>query len=427
MQDKSPADALGGGRYTAVAMVLHWAIAALILFELGLGLRMEHAAGPLRFAVFQLHKSVGITILLLALIRVLWRLTHRPPTLEGAGWEKALAHGVHGLLYLAMLALPLSGWVMISSSRIVVPTLLYGTVPWPHLPGFAEMAAATRDGWHSAGEGIHITLAYGLMAMIALHLAGALKHHVIDRSDILARMAPGAVGGRLGEPRLWVIAVAAVLAAGLGYRWWQVAPPAPSSPVVAPVATPVPEPVASDTPDPAPTAEATQAAAVEVPTWAIAPSSTLQFHTTWSGDKVNGGFKRFTGTIAFSPDALEQSHVEMHVDTASVFSGDAQRDETLKSADWFSSASFAQAVFKASRFRQTSPGHYLAKGTLKLKGVTMPVELPFTLTITGKHASMHGTATLDRTAFKIGEGDYAGTAEIPAAVGVDVAIEATQK
>jgi polyisoprenoid-binding protein YceI len=148
-----------------------------------------------------------------------------------------------------------------------------------------------------------------------------------------------------------VIAIAAVLVAGLGYRWWQVATPAPSSPVVAPVATPVPEPVASDTPDPTPTAEATQAAVVDVPAWTIAPSSTLQFHTTWSGDKINGGFKRFTGTIAFSPDALEQSHVEMHVDTASVFSGDAQRDETLKSADWFPAPALRR---RCSRLRASS-------------------------------------------------------------------------
>lgn len=410
--------------YAPVAIALHWLIAALILFELGLGLRMEGATGPLRFAVFQLHKSIGITILLLAVIRLLWRVVRRPPPLAGQGWEKALAHLVHGGLYLAMLALPLSGWLVISSSRIVVPTLLYGAVPWPHLPGFAAMGAAARDDWHVAGVTLHVTLAFALMAMIALHQAGVLKHHLIERDGTLARMAPGAVS-RIGEPRLWAIGIGAVLAMGLGLRWWQVGAPAP---VVAPVpvkAAPAPMPEPQATPE----AEATPVAATPatVPVWAIAPSSTLHFHTTWSGEAIEGGFKRFTGTIAFSPDTLERSHVEVRVDTASVFSGDAQRDATLKSADWFASSSFAQAVFRARHFRMTSPGHIVAKGTLSLKGVTMPVELPFTLTVRGTHATMQGTARLDRTAFRIGEGDYAATTEIPAGVAVEIAIEADQR
>ena len=109
-----------------------------------------------------------------------------------------------------------------------------------------------------------------------------------------------------------------------------------------------------------------------------------------------------------------------------MFSGDGQRDETLKSADWFAVDRFATAIFRADRFRKTGADRYVARGTLKMKDVTVPISLPFTLRITGDRATMQGIATVDRTAYKIGQGDYAATDEIPAAVKVAVTLNATR-
>src|SRR5688572_32623680 len=86
------------------------------------------------FALYQLHKSVGITILLLSLARLAWRLTHRPPTPVEGGFQGFLAKAVHTLLYAFIILMPLTGWAVVSTSRIEVPTLLFGVVPWPHLP-----------------------------------------------------------------------------------------------------------------------------------------------------------------------------------------------------------------------------------------------------------------------------------------------------
>ena len=424
-------------RYSGVAIVLHWLIAALLLFEIGLGLRMEDSRGATKFAVFQLHKSIGITILLLVALRLMWRYHRTPPSLTSRGWESALARLVHGLFYLLLLALPISGWLIVSSSRIVVPTLLYGVIPWPHLPGFASMAPSGRDAWHAAGEFIHINLVNLAYLLVALHVAGALKHHFLDRDGDMARMAPGTKPGAWIDPRLIAIGLGVLAAAGLGLRWAPIgvhgsSTPSPAAPTAAPSRA-APPPVA---PEAAPQPQAPAAASVdasanaaeaEVPSWSIAKGSTLGFRTRWSGDAVTGGFNRFNGTIVFSPDHLDQSHVEIRIDTASVFSGDAQRDETLKSSDWFSVASFGSSLFKADRFRKTGANSYLANGTLHLKGVTLPISLPFTLDINGAKATMRGTATVDRTAYRIGEGEYASTTDIPAAVSVSVMVRAMKK
>ena len=110
-------------RYSTVAIVLHWAIAALMLFQLALGQFMGPGRTPLSFARFQLHKSVGITILLLTVLRLLWRLMKKPPASSVGGWEGALAKLVHVAFDGLLLALPITGWVIVSASPTQIPTL----------------------------------------------------------------------------------------------------------------------------------------------------------------------------------------------------------------------------------------------------------------------------------------------------------------
>ncbi len=125
-------------RYSTGAVVLHWSIAALMLFQLTLGLTMGEGRTPFSFARFQLHKSVGITILVLTLLRLVWRLAYKPPAPSVGGWEGRLAGLVHAAFYLLLLALPLTGWAIVSASPTRIPTLLYGLVHWPDLPGLAD-------------------------------------------------------------------------------------------------------------------------------------------------------------------------------------------------------------------------------------------------------------------------------------------------
>ncbi|RZK81532.1 MAG: cytochrome b, partial [Methylobacterium sp.] len=150
-------------RYTRVAIAFHWAIAALVLALLGIGLAMTHAdlAPMRRFQLYQWHKSVGITVLVLSLLRLGWRAFHRPPPLPAAmpALERAAAHLAHGVLYALIIAMPLVGWALVSASPFNIPTVLYGVVPWPHLPIVTDLPnkAAVEAGSklvHASGAGM---------------------------------------------------------------------------------------------------------------------------------------------------------------------------------------------------------------------------------------------------------------------------------
>ena len=144
-----------------------------------------------QFKLYQLHKSVGITVLLLALTRLGWRLTHRPPPLpaEMPSLEARAAEGTHALLYALMIGMPLVGWALVSASPLNIPTLLYGVVPWPHLPGLATLH--DKRPVEAGLKLVHAYGAYALIALVALHAAAALRHHVLIGDDVLRRMIPG--------------------------------------------------------------------------------------------------------------------------------------------------------------------------------------------------------------------------------------------
>jgi len=186
--------------YTKTAKVLHWLIALAIIFMLILGWSFDFLPrGETKFALFQLHKSVGITILLLSLLRLGWRLGHRAPPLPTsmARWEQNAAHLGHFLLYTAMILMPLSGWVMVSASSHNVPTILYGFVPWPNVPVPADNKQAVDHLTHD----IHGLTAYVLALLVGGHAAAALKHHFISKDDVLLRMAPRSLTGFLNRLR----------------------------------------------------------------------------------------------------------------------------------------------------------------------------------------------------------------------------------
>ena len=427
------AETTAAAAYTRVAIALHWAIAALLAFEVALGLNMEDAEGSAKFTVFQLHKSVGITILLLVLLRIVWRFRRRPPPLSASGWERGLARVVHGAFYLLLFALPISGWIVVSTSKFVVPTLLYGTIPWPHVPGLSTLAAGAKQAWNHTAEFVHVNLVTVLYGLVALHIAGALKHHFIDRDGDMARMVPGARTGSWSDPRLLAIGLMAVGAVALGLTWGagRTEPVAQSAPAAAipssePSAEPSVEPPAAEV-SAVPEAEASAASEAEASSWTIQRGSRLGFRTTYSGEAVVGSFAKFEGDIVFGPDALDQSKVTITVDTGSVASGDNSRDETLKGDDFFAIGANRSAVFRAERFRKTGPDRYIAQGTLRMKGVTSPLSIPFSLKIVGDEATMRGSATIDRLAYKIGEGDFSTTTEIPAAVAIDIVVKARRK
>lgn len=188
MQSAFPTD-----RYTRTAVVLHWLIALLIVVNVALGLSADLLPDEWVRAVIDTHKSTGITVLGLVLLRILWRIGHRPPALPRnyARWERFAAHAAHGALYALMLLLPLSGWLHDSAWKDAAthPMRLFGLVPWPRIGFIMDIEPTTKESLHDLFGGIHTAFGYVLYALLALHIGGALKHQWLDRERELQRMS----------------------------------------------------------------------------------------------------------------------------------------------------------------------------------------------------------------------------------------------
>ena len=169
--------------YPTPSVLVHWLTAALILAALPLGLYMsELPLSPYKLKLISYHKWIGITALLLFLPRVLVRLTRPvPPPLEGPAWQRLAASATHLLLYVLIVAVPLTGWLMSSAKGF--PVVYLGILP---LPDLLPKDQALGDLFKT----VHETLNTGLLMLIGLHVAAALKHQFIDRDGTLVRMMP---------------------------------------------------------------------------------------------------------------------------------------------------------------------------------------------------------------------------------------------
>lgn len=172
-------------RYTSTAIVLHWLVALLIFAGFPLGLYMvDLPLSPDKLKLYSYHKWIGITVLLLAAVRLGWRLTHTPPPLPAsvAVWQRRASAVVHGLLYLLVIVIPISGWLMSSAKGF--QTVWFGVLPLPDLlekdRELGELLAA-----------VHRTLNFTLLGLVVLHVGAALQHHFIERQPFLQRMGWG--------------------------------------------------------------------------------------------------------------------------------------------------------------------------------------------------------------------------------------------
>jgi len=194
---------VSSAQYDNVAKTLHWLIAFAIIVMLIIGFTMTLLPkdNPYKFGLFQWHKSIGLTILLLSLFRLGWRLAHPAPLLPDhmPAWEKFAARATHFMFYVLIIGMPLTGWIIVSTSPLNIPTMLYGVIHWPNLP-----VPTTPDHKKEISHVFtwaHIVSAYIMVALLALHVAAAQKHHWIDRDDILTRMAPGPIARLLDRMR----------------------------------------------------------------------------------------------------------------------------------------------------------------------------------------------------------------------------------
>ena len=171
-------------RYTGIAMGLHWLIGFMILVSLGVGLYMvDLTLSPQKLRLYSWHKWAGVTIFMLVLMRCAWRLTHAAPPLplHLPRWQRAIAESTHYFLYALMIIIPLTGWLMSSAKGF--QTVYFGVLPIP------DLLHKNKELGETLGL-VHKYLNYTMIGLVIVHIGAALKHHVIDKDDILRRMLP---------------------------------------------------------------------------------------------------------------------------------------------------------------------------------------------------------------------------------------------
>jgi cytochrome b561 len=280
-------------KFGLTARAFHWLIAVLILMLLMMGYQMGTLPmGPDKLWVIGLHKSLGITVLALGVMRLIWRILNAPPPAlhSHAKWEKFLAKTIHVVFYISIIGMPLSGWIMSSASEY--PVNFYG---WFNIP---SIVAKNHD-LAEAMESVHELFALGLMGSVVLHIAGALKHRLIDNDDTLNRMGAN-------------IVIAALALCWMGLVGWVMISDNPDlnedkKPVIAQAEADVH--VSGDG------------------NWAIVKeASAIEFTFTQYGQSVKSNFANWDGQIVFDKDNLAVSRADIRIDAASLKTGSDERN-----------------------------------------------------------------------------------------------------
>lgn len=385
-------------QYTAIAQWLHWAIAAMIVLQFVLAQlseRAEHDGERLRqLALLANHKSVGMTVLVLAVVRLVWRLTHTPPKLptDMLRWQQSASHWAHWALYFFLFALPVSGWLMSSAAAYSVSW--FNLFSWPDL-------ITPSTAWRDNLKLIHEWLGKALFMTALLHIGAACKHHFLDRDTVLKRMTSTATFS----------AFLALIGLGV-FSLTNVGADAPEVPSPAENANASAE--SQVTTDPA--ANSTLAA------WIVdSEQSTIEFTAEQAGADFTGVWQTWQADMRFDRDNLGESGFDVRIDVAGVETDDADRNATLQDVEWFDAASFPVAQFTTQQITATEDG-YSAQSTLTIKGKASPVTFTFTVSQDGDKVMLNGVARLDRLALGVGTGEWASTEWVGQFVDVKVMV-----
>lgn len=399
-------------RYGALSRLLHWLIAGGIVLQFVLAKLAKLAdadeARLKQLAVLANHKSVGITILGLALVRLLWRLISALPPLPASmsSVQRRVSYASHWLLYVLLFVMPLSGWLMSSASAY--------SVSWFNLFTLPDLVAPNSD-LKDLMLLLHDWLANGLFALALLHVAAALKHHFLDKDDVMRRMS--SVTAWLGFAM--VISVGVMTLAGRPDSQTTTTLPAAADATHddAPAtkhrddnAAPIHDDVDGLAPKPAP--------------WQIDyANSHIRFRAEQAGAEFTGTWQHWSAEIRFASDSLATSSINVSVEVAGIETRDDDRDATLLDPEWFDQVRYPFVTFSTRVFRAVTDGSFVADATLNVKGKRHPINFTFTVTKKGPLRVLNGRARLDRHVLGIGTGEW----EDPTWVGQFVEVEVQVK
>lgn len=393
-------------RYTSVAIALHWVIALAIIAMMAGGWYMTDLPDghPDQYALYQMHKSIGITILILTLARIGWRVLNPPPAEPDSlkSWEKQSSHAAHVCFYGLMLALPLTGWFYSSvSTNLQVPTVLYGLVSWPNVP----LSDALRtDAVSDVANSAHSVLSWVAVLLLVVHVAGALKHEFGPEEGVLKRMIPGLFGATNGPRAPSRGALTAFGSALAVFAAVTVTPMLTQGGV----------------------ADVTGTSALQA-NWAVNPDAdpTIRFSGMHDGDRYTGTFENWNATIAFDPEDLAGSRVEVTVDLGSAIANKKLYTDSLPAPEWLHVAASPTATVVLDMFDGAEP-NYTANAALTLKGATIDVPFEFELFFEDDTAYLEGETRLSRTELDVGMASDPGADWVSDEILIEVSLEATR-
>lgn len=395
--------------YGVVAQLLHWVTAALILSLIPLGLYMSGLPATTAPEVAQkswlysLHKTLGVSVLLVSLIRIGWAIVQPRPQLLNAdrSLESMAAHTVHWTLYGTIILMPLTGWLYHSATEGFAP------IWWPF---GQDLPLVPKPPWLAElAQTAHFFTAILLILSLCLHMGGAIKHAVLDRDATLRRMIPGMYQVPYTLVPVPAKKILPVLISGLVFILLGAA-------IVIAVNTGV-------RPDPQQGQIALKPAAKAEVTWQVDPKkSRLAIEVGVMGKPLAGHFDRWTAGISFDPSDPSEAVINVVVDIASLVLGSVKMQAL--SADFLNSADHPTGRFVSLSTTHRGGNRYEVKSELFLAGVRRPVTMQFDLSISGNKATVVGEIVLDRFEFGIGRKGFSDSTVWDAKVPIRVTLEA---
>jgi len=339
-------------------------VGIVALFTLGWTM-VDLSLSPDKLKFYSWHKWIGCSVFVLTIARLLWRLTHPLPPLpdDVPLFARYLAGAMHAALYVALLAMPLIGWIRSSAEGISV--VIFGVLPLPNVVEKDKVLAETLEIVHWAGSWV-------LLALISGHVLAALGHHLIRRDAVLTNMLPRC---------RWCSIVAAVGVTLLVTIFATTAKAGPADP------------------------------------WQIAYNdSEINFSGKQLGVTMSGHFPQWQAEIVFDPDNINATRVRIEIDIASISTGFPEADELMVRNTWLAVAKFPKAIFEATQLQHINANRYEMQGQLKIRDQIHPVNIPLTLQMIVSPSNpdkllgkVSGEIIIGRLDFGIGRGVWADT------------------
>ena len=391
-------------RYSLISILLHWITVVLLVTIATIGWYMSDLPNGAKGQEFlyQLHKSLGISVLFLTIGRISWRLMNPPPPFPKglSELEKLVASSVHIGFYVLLFAIPVSGWIYVSTAQdFKVPTVLFGLISWPHLP-LSEVSGLKAI--NEASDSAHSALVWATGILLILHVAGAVKHHFSNEGGVMHRM----LSANKSPIPIQRVAIA----------------------VAVPALIFVSITLCSNTVHHS-NQKSQNVTDSGKGNWVVDyDNSEIRFSGVHDGSDFSGTFENWSAEIQFNENNLEQSSATVLIQSASAKTGSRLYDDTLISSEWFNASDHPLIRVSVNEIRAFQNLYmYSSRADIQLKDVQLAVAFLFDLHTNENNADMIGQAILYRNELNLGQLSDANNDWVSNKIIVDIKLSATRK